>query len=295
MSAVIDRNAAVIAEFRARNGKVGGPFEGASLVLITTVGRRSGRPWTNPVVALADGGRQVVFGSNAGGARDPHWYLNLLANPQVTMEIGTDAGHVKPFATRAVPLAGDERARYWDLQCSRDPAFRAYAAAATTRTIPVVALHPLDLAGDSARGRLIGEQLVRHHDDLRAEIEQVRERFERALGGAPHAREPQGPAEQLRRHCLTFCYHLQLHHTREDGAFSAFEREFPHLVPAITRLRAEHVVVEHALAAFEAILEQAATTTTPPRRLRDEFERVLTGLEEHFAYEEAQLLPALGR
>ncbi|MFE2871280.1 MULTISPECIES: nitroreductase/quinone reductase family protein [unclassified Embleya] len=296
-----DTNARVIADFRAHNGRVGGMFEGVPLVLITTAGRRTGRPHTHPVVALRDGARQVIFGSNGGAPRDPQWYLNLLANPQVTMEIGTEDGRVKPFATRAVPLTGDERAHLWDLQCTRDPAFRGYAAA-TARTIPVVALHPLDLSGDPTRGRLIGEQLVRHHADLRAEIERVRERLEQVLAGTAQPADPDrpdtDPAEQLRRHCLTFCWSLRLHHTREDGAFSAFEREFPHLVPAIERLRAEHALVERALVDFEAILDRAAApeagTRATARRLRAEFERVLAGLEEHFAYEEAHLLPALG-
>ncbi|WP_439677657.1 nitroreductase/quinone reductase family protein [Embleya sp. MST-111070] len=298
-----DPNAPIIAEFRAHNGRVGGMFEGVTLVLIATAGRHTGKPWTTPVVAERDGDRWLVFASNAGGPRDPHWYLNLVVNPQVTMEIGTDEGRVKPFAARAVPLTGDERDHQWDLQCTRNPAFRDYAAA-TTRTIPVVALHPLDLTGDPARARLIAEQLIRHHEDLRAEIDRVRRRFEHALAGEPvpdapdnDTDDPDDPARRLRRHCLAFCRHLQLHHIREDGAFSAFEREYPELVPAITRLRAEHAVVERALAAFAALLERAAGPNrgpdAEPAHLRAEFEAVSAGLEEHFAYEEAHLLPAL--
>ena len=84
-------NAQVIQEFRANNGKVGGMLDGVPLVLLTTAGRKTGRPHTTPVVHLRDGDRHLVFGSNAGRPDHPDWYRNVLANPQVTMEVGTDA------------------------------------------------------------------------------------------------------------------------------------------------------------------------------------------------------------
>jgi len=288
-------NERVIKEFRENNGKVGGMFEGAPMVVLTTAGRTTGKPHTNPAIYLRDGDRYLVFGSNLGSPKHPDWYLNMLASAQVTMEIGTEAGQVKPFAARAVPLEGEERDRLYERQCSIDPTFREYQEK-TTRTIPVVALHPLDLSKNSERNQMIGKQLVLHHNELRAELGRVRDEIERVLAGEPGAGAPPTADlfEQLRKHCLTFCYGLQMHHTREDGSFSAFEQQFPDLVPAITRLREEHEVVERALADFEALLgEGLSGDLSDVRKLRDELDQVVSGLEAHFAYEEEHLLPAV--
>ncbi|TDU02647.1 deazaflavin-dependent oxidoreductase (nitroreductase family) [Streptomyces sp. 846.5] len=281
-------NEQIIREFRENNGRVGGMFEGVPLVLITTAGARSGRPHTTPVVCLRDSGRVVVFGSNMGKDRHPDWYRNILGTAQVTMETGTAEGRVKSFSTRAVVLEGEERDRLWEQQCSLDPAFRAYQEK-TARQIPVIALHPLDLSADPSRNRLIGEQLLAHHRDLRAELARLRAAIDPAKA-TPEA-EPEAAA-QLRAHCLAFCFGLQLHHTREDGAFTEFERVYPHLAPAITRLRAEHAVVEQGLKEFKALLSGAGAAGESDS-VRAELERVVAGLEQHFAYEEEQLLPAL--
>ncbi|WP_406346647.1 nitroreductase/quinone reductase family protein [Streptomyces sp. NBC_00648] len=287
-------NERVIKEFRANNGRVGGMFEGAPMVLLTTMGRKTGKPHTNPAIYYKDGDRYLVFASNAGRDKHPDWYHNLLESPQVTLEIGTEEGAAKPFATRAEALKDAERDRYWELQCTIDPAFRDYEAK-TDRTIPVVALQPLNLGGDNERSRMIGQQLVKHHSDLRAELTRLRSGLEQALGGDG----PDGPGaveltEQLRAHCLTYCYGLQMHHIREDGSFSAFEARFPHLVPAIAKLREQHHVVETALAEFEEVLEKGLSGDGGDlERLRGELDRVVSGLEAHFAYEEETLLPAL--
>ncbi|MER7705129.1 nitroreductase/quinone reductase family protein [Kitasatospora sp. NPDC097605] len=286
-------NERVIKEFRENNGRVGGAFEGVPLVLLTTAGHRTGKPHTTPVVQLRDGGRHLVFASNGGGPEHPDWYHNLLASPQVTMEIGTDEGHVKPFATRAVVLAGEERDRLYERQCDINPAFREYREK-TTRVIPVVALHPLDLSADSERNRMIGRQLIVHHNELRAELAEVRAAVQAALTGGSATRPTADLSRQLHRRCLTFCYGLQLHHTREDGSFTAFEQHFPHLRPAITRLREEHRTVEHALARLERLLDAAlAAETDDLPALTAELDRVIDGLEDHFTYEEHHLLPAL--
>ncbi|MCO6007240.1 nitroreductase/quinone reductase family protein [Actinoallomurus purpureus] len=288
-------NERIIREFRANNGKVGGMFDGVPLVLLTTAGRKTGRPHTTPVVHLRDEGRHLVFASNAGRPNHPDWYQNVLANPQVTMEIDTEKGHVRPLATRAVALDGDERDHWYERQCALDPAFRQYQEKAA-RKIPVVALYPLDLSTDAARNRMIGEQLIRHHDELRAALRDVRGRIDDLLAGGPGLADPGRPADlaaQLRRHCLTFCHDLQMHHTRENGAFSAFEDEFPDLAPAIERLRAEHQVMEKALTDFETLVEEGPSGRDV-ERFRAQLDRVVAGLEDHFAYEEANLLPAVG-
>lgn len=287
-------NQPVIDEFRANGGSVGGMFEGVPLVLMTTAGRLTARPRTNPVTYLRDGHRYLIFGSNLGRPQHPGWYHNLLASPQVAMEIGTEDGGVKLLATRAVVLAGAERDRLYQRQCTISPVFREYQRK-TTRKIPVVALYPLDLAEDPERSRLIGEQLIAHHNDLRAELAQVRARI---LGGNAEFGADGLPAAdlavQLQQHCLSYCYGLQLHHLREDGAFTAFERQFPHLVPAIGRLRSEHRRVAAALADLEALLSSADSGAhADVATLRGALDRVISGLEEHFSYEEHQLLPAL--
>ena len=88
MAEANDWNSKIIAEFRANEGKVGGPFDGAPLLLLTTRGRKSGAERTNPMMYLADGDRLLVFASKAGAPTHPDWYLNLLANPHVFSELG---------------------------------------------------------------------------------------------------------------------------------------------------------------------------------------------------------------
>jgi len=137
-----DLNQPVIDEFRANGGAVGGAFKGVALVLLTTVGVKTGTPRTNPAVYLRDGDRILLFATNAGGSKNPGWFHNLLAHPQVTIEIGEN-GRVKTHRTHAVPLEGAERTHFYEIQAQRDPAFRDYEAK-TSRTIPVVALDLID-------------------------------------------------------------------------------------------------------------------------------------------------------
>ena len=133
-----DWNTKIINEFRSNGGKVGPPFEGAPLLLLTTTGRRSGTPRTSPVMYLDDGtGRWLVFASKAGADTDPDWFLNLRADPEVTVEIG-ERPDVK---ARAVVLEGEERDRWYAEQARRYPGFAEYQQK-TDRVIPVVALIP---------------------------------------------------------------------------------------------------------------------------------------------------------
>jgi deazaflavin-dependent oxidoreductase (nitroreductase family) len=151
-------NEKIIEEFRANGGAVGGMFEGAPLLLLTTVGARTGERRTNPVVHLRDGDRVLVFASNAGAASNPAWYHNLLANPQVTVEVG-DGTDIETYTATAQPLRGEERDRAYARQAGLDPAFTAYQAG-TARVIPVVALY----RRDPARARALGDELVRIHE-----------------------------------------------------------------------------------------------------------------------------------
>jgi deazaflavin-dependent oxidoreductase (nitroreductase family) len=129
-----DFNAAIIDEFRANGGKVGGQFEGAPMVLLHTVGARSGEERVNPLVYQADGDRIAIFGSKAGAPTHPAWYHNLLADPDVTVELGPDT-----VPMRARVAEPDERERIWFRQKEIMPGFADYEAN-TTRVIPVVIL-----------------------------------------------------------------------------------------------------------------------------------------------------------
>jgi deazaflavin-dependent oxidoreductase (nitroreductase family) len=134
MTAVNDFNRNLIAEFRAGDGKVGGPFEGAPLLLLTTTGAKTGRKHTTPLVYQADGDRIVVFGSKGGAPSHPAWYHNLVANPTVTVELPTET-----FEARAVTAEGAERDRIWNAQKELMPGFKEYEAK-TDRQIPVIVL-----------------------------------------------------------------------------------------------------------------------------------------------------------
>jgi deazaflavin-dependent oxidoreductase (nitroreductase family) len=131
-----DFNAKVIEEFRANQGRVGGPFEGAPLLLLHHLGARSGTQRINPLVYLGDDGRYVVFGSKAGAPTNPDWYHNLKANPKVSIEVGTDT--IDVVASEAT---GEERERLFQAQVERSPQFAEYQDK-TERIIPAIVLTP---------------------------------------------------------------------------------------------------------------------------------------------------------
>jgi deazaflavin-dependent oxidoreductase (nitroreductase family) len=131
---VNDFNRAIIEEFRANDGKVGGPFEGAPVLLLTATGAKSGDRRTTPVMYLKDGDRMVIFASKGGAPNNPGWYHNLRANPSATVEVGTEKVDVD-----AVVTEGDERERLFRRQAEIFPQFADYERK-TTRQIPVVAL-----------------------------------------------------------------------------------------------------------------------------------------------------------
>lgn len=117
-------------------GRVGGPFEGASLLLLHTKGARSGTDYTNPVAYLADEGRYVVFASKAGAPNNPGWYHNLNAHPDLSIEVGEET-----VAVTATEATGAERERIFARQVERSPQFAEYQAK-TERVIPVIVLTP---------------------------------------------------------------------------------------------------------------------------------------------------------
>jgi deazaflavin-dependent oxidoreductase (nitroreductase family) len=131
-----DFNQKIIDEFRANEGKVGGMFEGAPVLLLTSTGAKSGQRRTTPVVYQPDGERMVIFASKAGAPENPAWFHNLRANPSATVEVGADTVEVDATVTD-----GDERQRLFDKQKQLMPQFADYEQK-TTRQIPVVALQP---------------------------------------------------------------------------------------------------------------------------------------------------------
>src|SRR5687768_14609134 len=131
-------NANIIEEFRSNEGRVGGGFEGATMLLLHTNGRKTGNEHVTPLVYLPDGDRWVVFGSRGGSPADPDWVRNLEANPDVTIEVGTET-----IPVRATEILRDEPERddVYSRQVARRPAFADYEVKTEgIRKIPVIVL-----------------------------------------------------------------------------------------------------------------------------------------------------------
>lgn len=127
-------NRQLIETFRANQNKADGPFEGRPLLLLTTTGARSGKPYTAPMMYIPDGDRLLVIASNLGAPKHPDWYHNLIAHPEVTIETRTET-----FNANATVIEGAERQRLWASIVERYPFFTEHQAK-TTRQIPVIAL-----------------------------------------------------------------------------------------------------------------------------------------------------------
>ncbi|MCW2601360.1 MAG: hypothetical protein JWM02_3189 [Frankiales bacterium] len=132
-----DWNAGIIEEFRANAGRVGGPFEGAPLVLVHHVGRRSGKEYVSPMMYLpGDGDVIYVFATKGGSSSNPDWYHNLAAGGPASVELGTSH-----YRVTVAEVQGEERDRIYGTQASLNPGFADYEAkTAGIRTIPVLAL-----------------------------------------------------------------------------------------------------------------------------------------------------------
>ena len=146
MADLNDWNRQFIEEFRAHAGKIrerlagapviGSPLTGVPLLLLTTTGAKSGQRRITPLVYLPDDDRLIVFASKGGAPTNPDWYHNLIAHPQVTVEVGTEI-----FEATAIVLTGEERDRLYAQQAERFPHLHfAEKQAKTSRKIPVIAL-----------------------------------------------------------------------------------------------------------------------------------------------------------
>ncbi len=129
-----DWNKAIIKEFRDNAGRVGGPFAGKTLLILHTIGAKSGQKHINPVAYITDGDRFVIIASKGGAPTNPDWYYNLVANPMVEVEAGTGQ-----FAARASVAEEPERTRLYDKMVEMMPGFDDYRKK-TTRIIPVIIL-----------------------------------------------------------------------------------------------------------------------------------------------------------
>ncbi|ATY99581.1 MULTISPECIES: nitroreductase/quinone reductase family protein [Streptomyces] len=282
----------VIDEFRANAGRVGGPFAGSDLLLLTTTGARTGRPHTTPLGHVRDGERLLVVGSDLGAPHHPDWYHNLLAHPSVHVELGD-----QEFETIAVPAEGSRRDELFARVVAEAPGYAEYQAA-TDRTLPVVVL---ELPGPRAPAPAVtslADKLTEVHTWLRGQLAQVHAETEahfaaravalRGTGTPP----PPGLGLQIRQRCLAFCQALEFHHTAEDGhMFPAMEGYHPHLRPVFERLREEHRSIAAVQSALAALL--AGVAVAEPDDFRAELARMTEQLTAHLAYEEAEILPLL--
>ncbi|MDN3356255.1 nitroreductase/quinone reductase family protein [Actinomadura sp. DC4] len=271
----MDFNQQVIEEFRANHGRVGGPFAGGRLLLLTTTGARTGARRTTPLAYLPDGARRLVLASAGGAPAHPAWYHNLLAHPRVTVEDGTFT-----YDADAEALTGEERDHLFARAAEADPGWAAYQATAG-RTIPVVALNPLGVPQPDGP---LGDSLKQIHDAFRREL---------ALIHAEVARSGPGVGAQLRVSCLSLCAGLGHHHASEDGhLFPHLEEHDPELAPVLAGLREEH----RALAALLTSLgELLSAPRTDSAALLAEVDRVIAALTAHLDREEERLVPILNR
>jgi deazaflavin-dependent oxidoreductase (nitroreductase family) len=127
-------NRKLVEEFRANGGKVSGMFENTPLLILTTKGAKTGMPREHALAYSTDGDRLVVIASKGGAPTNPNWYHNVVANPDVTVEIGSDK-----FQAKAIVTEGEERQRLFDNQAAIMPGFADYQRN-TTRVLPVIAL-----------------------------------------------------------------------------------------------------------------------------------------------------------
>lgn len=269
-----DFNRQIIEEYRANEGEVGGPFEGARLLLLTTICVKSGKQHTTPLGYLPDGERLLIIASANGAPNHPAWFHNLVANPRVTIEAGAFS-----YEAEAVVLEGEERDRIFARAVEADPGWGEYQAK-TTRVIPVVALRPIP--GVPPKASSLGAALKLIHDAFRRELALIRKEI---------AESGPGLGTQLRINCLTVCQGLHHHHTMEDaGMFSQLDQHHPELAHTMERLRQEHETIAILLDELRTLVssedvEQAVALA--------EVERLTAELEAHLGYEEDQLIPIL--
>ncbi|MEV6287108.1 nitroreductase/quinone reductase family protein [Kribbella sp. NPDC051770] len=270
-------NDQIIAEFRANQGQVGGPFEGARLLLLTTKGARSGRPHTAVLGYYPDtDGRVLVVGSAGGGPKHPDWFHNLLAFPRATVESGAFT-----YDAEATVLAGAERDETFARLVEADAGWGEYQRR-TTRTIPVVVLTPVEAGPPvlASGSPTFGEFLVAIHTTFRRELALIRR--EVATSGS-------ALGAQLRINCLSVCQGLHNHHTGEStGIFPVLLDRYPELTAEITALQADHDKIALLLDELQELVRGGRSAD-----VLGEVDRLIEELTTHLDTEEAILIPLL--
>lgn len=266
-----DSSNAIIEEFRANAGQLGGQYRGRRILLLTTTDAATGTPRTNLVEYLPDGARMLVVAAGGNGS-NPAWYDDLRAHPHATGEAG-----MWKFEARVDFMAGDEQERLFARAAEVNPEW-----AAGGQSLPVVALTTVD--GRPPRGPM-GDGLIAIHKGFRQELALIRAEVAAAVGSAPSL------ILQLRINCLTLCEGLGHHHAGEDfGVFPAMERRHPEIAETVARLRREHEVVKQLLDRLQALV---SADDADPGAVLSEVDRLITELEAHLDYEEQQLVPIL--
>ena len=133
-------NQKIIEEFRLNGGTVGGNFSGQKILLLHTIGAKSGIERVNPVITFKDGDQYIIIASKGGAENNPDWYYNLIAHPEITIEVGTDTIQVKAIVTDE-----PERTKLYEKMESRNKGFSEYKEKAKDiRVIPVIKLYPIN-------------------------------------------------------------------------------------------------------------------------------------------------------
>ncbi|MFJ1694999.1 nitroreductase/quinone reductase family protein [Streptomyces sp. NPDC088252] len=283
----------VIEEFRAKGGKVGGPFEGADLLLLTTTGARSGKESTTPLGHVRHGDSLLVVGSDLGAPAHPAWYRDLLAHPVVRVELGT-----RTFQALAVPAQGTRRDELLAHVVRAAPGYGDHQAR-TSRLLPVVVLERAEPDGWEGPREVnsLADKVMEVHTWLRGQLRQVKAEADahfraRAAHRGPGEPPPPSLGLQIRQRCLAFCQALEFHHAGEDAhLFPGIARHHPHLTDTFARLTDEHRTVARIQSELVALLADIGIKDS--ERFHAELDRMSGELNAHLDYEEEQILPLL--
>ena len=272
-------NRGVIEEFRANAGRVGGMFEGSTLALLTTADARTGMRRTTPLAFFELNGMPAVVASAIGGPKHPAWFVNVRAYPHVTVEVGEETfDAVASIPTRI------ERDRLF----AQEPDFAGYQAR-TQRVIPVVMLQRLRT---SALASTTGEpaRLVAWASELRQVHDRLRRALRIAQDAASAGRSPESAGRELLLFCHGFCTALTGHHEGEDRElFPAIATAHPELRDTLRYLQQDHSMIAHLVSG----LQSSVTASATPVELARHLEGIAAIMENHFRYEERQLLDVL--
>lgn len=280
-------NRSIVAEFRAGQGRVGAPFEGGDLLLLTTVGARTGVEQTSPMACFPDPDRLLVVGSAGGSPKHPAWYYNLLAHPLVRVERGAAT-----FGAVAVPTEGTERERLLARILTAAPGYAGYQSR-VRRQLPVVAIEgpyqrprPHDWASAADR-------LLYVHQCIRDELGAVQALATAFAASRASATKPDPPVTRLRiaQHCRALRQSVEFHFGGLDTfALTDLERQYPQQRDGIRAVRSGHASVRHLP---DDILARVAALGDDAANGPHEVGTMLQALADQLDRDETILVPIL--